>query len=144
MIAPVIPPQSPLQELIHGPLPTTPTVRPADGDVVYGICTVGDGGRVLDKLGFAALGWRPGTRLELTRLDAGVLLARPALDGQTTIAAGGYFRIPYRLRRQMSLFVGDRTLLIGHRTRNQLLIHPPAALDQLCAASLRLLEAVRR
>ncbi|MEV2221759.1 hypothetical protein AB0E01_18020 [Nocardia vinacea] len=56
MIAPVIPPQSPLQELIHGALPTTPTVRPADGDVVYGICTVGDGGRILDKLGFAALG----------------------------------------------------------------------------------------
>ncbi|WP_433621040.1 hypothetical protein [Nocardia sp. CA-120079] len=144
MIAPVIPPQSPLQELIHGPLPERQTVRPADGDVVYGICTLGDGGRVLDKLGFAALDWRPGTCLELTRLDAGVLLARPALDGNTAIAAGGYFRIPYRLRRQVSLFVGDRTLLIGHRARKQLLIHPPAALDELCAASLRLLEAVRR
>ncbi|WP_329408245.1 hypothetical protein OG563_38590 [Nocardia vinacea] len=144
MIAPVIPPQSSLQELIHGPLPESPMVRPADGDVVYGICTVGDGGRVLDKLGFAALDWRPGARLELTRLDAGVLLARPALDGDTVIATGGYFRIPYRLRRQVSLFVGDRTLLIGHRTRKQLLIHPPAALDELCAASLRLLEAVRR
>ncbi|MEV4241263.1 MULTISPECIES: hypothetical protein [unclassified Nocardia] len=94
MIAAVIPPHSPLQELIHGHLPTSRTVRPADGDVVYGICTLGDGGRVLDKLGFAALDWRPGTRLELTCLDAGVLLARPAIDGHTVIAAGGYFRIP--------------------------------------------------
>ncbi|MFE9324326.1 hypothetical protein ACIHDR_10850 [Nocardia sp. NPDC052278] len=144
MIAPVIPPQSPLQELIHGPLATVQAVRPADGDVVYGICTVGDGGRVLDKPGFAALDWRAGTRLELTRLDAGVLLARPALDGHTAIAANGYLRIPYRLRRQVSLFVGDRALLIGHRTRKQLLIHSPAALDELCAACLRLLEAVRR
>ncbi|MEV6336573.1 hypothetical protein AB0M12_17860 [Nocardia vinacea] len=144
MIAPVIPPQAPLQELIHGPLPESRTVRPADGDVVYGICTLGDGGRVLDKLGFAALDWRPGTRLELTCLDAGVLLARPSRDGHTVIATGGYFRIPYRLRRQVSLFVGDRALLIGHRARKQLLIHPPAALDELCAASLRLLEVARR
>lgn len=144
MIAPVIPPQAPLQELIHGPLPESRTVRPADGDAVYGICTVGDGGRVLDKLGFAVLDWRAGTRLELACLDAGILLARPGVDGHTVIAAGGYFRIPYRLRRRASLFVGDRTLPIGHRARKQLLIHPPATLDGLCAASLRLLEAVRR
>ncbi|MEU7768214.1 hypothetical protein AB0B25_24285 [Nocardia sp. NPDC049190] len=42
------------------------------------------------------------------------------------------------------LLVGDRTLLIGHRTRNQLLIHPPAALDELRAASLRLTGPPRR
>jgi hypothetical protein len=144
VIAPVIPPQSPLQELIYGPHVTNRMVRTADGDLVYGLCTVGDGGRVLDKHTVAALDWRPGTRLELTRLDAGVLLARKSPDGHTVIAAGGYFRVPYRLRRQVGLLVGDRTLLIGHRIRNQLLIHPPAALDELCAASLRLLEEVRR
>lgn len=68
MISPVTPPQSPLQELIHGPLPTARTVRPANGDVVYGICSLGDGGRVLDKFGFATLDCRPGTRPGLTRL----------------------------------------------------------------------------
>ncbi|MGY1943902.1 hypothetical protein [Nocardia asiatica] len=52
---------------------------------------------------------------------------------------GGYFRVPYRLRRRVGLLIGQRTLLIGHRSRRALLIHPPAALDELCAASLRLL-----
>jgi hypothetical protein len=142
MIAPVIPPQSPLQELVHGPLVTNRAVRPADGDLVYGLCSVGDGGRILDKITFTALDWRPGMRLELICLEAtGVLLARPVSEGGIAMTEGGYFRVPYRLRRRVSLSIGQRTLLIGHRTRRALLIHPPAALEELCAASLRLLKA---
>ncbi|MGY1981880.1 hypothetical protein [Nocardia gipuzkoensis] len=75
MIAPVIPPQSPLQELVHGPLVTNRAVRPADDDLAYGLCPVGDGGQILDKITFTALNWRPGMRLELSCLDTGVLLA---------------------------------------------------------------------
>ncbi|MEV2226860.1 hypothetical protein AB0E01_44560 [Nocardia vinacea] len=55
---------------------TTRFVSPT-GDVVYGMCTVGEAGRVLDKHAFATLGWRPGARLELTCLESCVLLARP-------------------------------------------------------------------
>jgi hypothetical protein len=76
VIAPVIPPQSPLQELIYGPQVTNRVVRTPDGDVVYGLCTVGDGGRVLDKHTVTGLDWRPGSRQELTRFDAGLLPAR--------------------------------------------------------------------
>ncbi|MFF0532789.1 hypothetical protein ACFYT3_31000 [Nocardia amikacinitolerans] len=141
MIAPVIPPQSSLQELVHGPLVTNRLVRPADDDLAYGICSVGDGGRILDKVIFAALDWRPGIRLDLSCLDAGVLLARPVPEGRIAMTEGGYFRVPYRLRRRVSLLIGQRVLLIGHRSRRVLLIHPPAALDELCAASLRLLKA---
>ncbi|WP_280249570.1 hypothetical protein [Nocardia abscessus] len=54
---------------------------------------------------------------------------------------GGYFPIPYRLRHRIGLLIGQRTLLIRHRSRRVLLIHPPAALDELYAASLRLLKA---
>jgi hypothetical protein len=39
------------------------------------------------------------------------------------------------LRRRVNLLIGQRALLIGHRTRRVLLIHPPAALDELCATS---------
>lgn len=141
MIAPVIPPQSPLQELVHGPLVTNRVVRPADDDLVYGLCSVGDGGRILDKITFTALDWRPGMRLELTCPDARVLLARPVPAGGVAMTEGGYFRVPYRLRRRVGLLIGQRTLLIGHRSRRVLLIHPPAALEELRAASLRLLEA---
>ncbi|MGK8489645.1 hypothetical protein [Nocardia asiatica] len=141
MIAPVIPPQSPLQELVHGPLVTNRVVRTADDDLVCGLCSVGDGGRILDKITFTALDWRPGMRLELTCPDARVLLARPVLAGGVAMTQGGYFRVPYRLRRRVGLLIGQRTLLIGHRSRRALLIHPPAALEELCAASLRLLKA---
>ncbi|MBF6260012.1 hypothetical protein IU468_27450 [Nocardia farcinica] len=141
MIAPVIPPQSSLQELVHGPLVTNRLVRPADDDLAYGICSVGDGGRILDKIIFAALDWRPGIRLDLSCLDAGILLAHPVPEGRITMTEGGYFRVPYRLRRRVSLLIGQRALLIGHRSRRVLLIHPPAALDELCAPSLRLLKA---
>lgn len=75
------PPQSLLQELVHGPLVTNRVVRPADDDLVYGLCSVGDGGRILDKITFTALDWRPGMRLELTCPDARVLLARPVPAG---------------------------------------------------------------
>ncbi|MGQ4619565.1 hypothetical protein [Nocardia sp. R7R-8] len=143
MIAPVIPPQSPLQELVHGPLVTIRVVRPADDDLAYGICSVGDGGRILDKMTFTALDWRPGMRLDLRYMDAGVLLARPAPAGGVAMTEGGYFRVPYRLRRRVGLLIGQRTLLIGQRSRRALLIHPPAALEELCAASLRLLKAGR-
>ncbi|WP_410874811.1 hypothetical protein [Nocardia sp. A7] len=139
MIAPVIPPQSTLQELVHGPLAATRSIGPADDNLVIGTCTVGDGGRILDKITFAALDLSRGTRLELICLDAGVLLARPVPDGATAVSEGGYFRVPYRLRRRVSLSIGHRALLIGHRSHRALLIHPPAALDLLCAPSLQLM-----
>ncbi|WP_454199322.1 hypothetical protein [Nocardia sp. Marseille-Q1738] len=63
---------------------TTPTVRPADGDVVYGICTVGDGSRVLDKIIVTVLDWRLGTCLEpsavvTTMVREAILAGRGAL-----------------------------------------------------------------
>ncbi|MBF6339923.1 hypothetical protein IU450_29140 [Nocardia abscessus] len=85
MIAPVIPPESPLRELVYGPQVTNRVVRTADGDVVHRICTVGDGGRVLDKIPFAALDWRPDTRPGVA--DRGGVSFRDAVDGHG--GAGG-------------------------------------------------------
>ncbi|WP_216915363.1 hypothetical protein [Nocardia noduli] len=98
----------------------------------------------MDRTVFTALEWQPGIRLELTCLDAGALLARPAFDGKLVFAEGGYFRVPYRLRRRIRLDIGDRALLIAHRTSRQLLIHPPAALDELCAPSITLVSEAHR
>lgn len=104
MIAPVIPPQSPLQELLSGPRATPPpAVRPRDSRLQYGLSTVGSGGRIVDRAVFTALDWQPGTRLAVRCLDAGVLLARPVPDGDIAFAEGSYFRVPYRLRRRVGL-----------------------------------------
>ncbi|MBF6519267.1 hypothetical protein [Nocardia farcinica] len=140
MIVPVIPPQSPFQELIHGPAAAPPLVRTANPEIVYGLCTLGESGRVLDRHIYQVLVWEPGTRLSLTYLDSGVLLAVPDPDGATPVTDGGFFRIPFRLRRRAGMAIGDRTLLITHRTHRRLLIHPPAVLDEMCASSVRLAE----
>ncbi|MBF6224241.1 hypothetical protein IU470_03790 [Nocardia abscessus] len=129
------PAQFPLQELIHGPQVTNRVVRPADGDVVYGLCTVGDGGRVLDKITFRRPGLAAGYLAGADLPGCRVLLARPTSDGAIVITAGGYFRIPYRLRRQASLFIGKRALLIGHRTHNRLLNYPPAMTSLTASAA---------
>lgn len=49
MIPALIPPQAPLDQLVHGSAPAAPAHRVADGDVVYGVCTVGEAGRILDR-----------------------------------------------------------------------------------------------
>ncbi|MCC3311447.1 MULTISPECIES: hypothetical protein [Nocardia] len=140
VIAPVIPPQTPLQQLIEGArFPHPSPVRVPSADVMYGMSTVGEAGRVLDRKVFAGLGWAPGTRLTVRCDDHGVLVASADPEGSVLVREG-FVRIPYRQRRRVNLFVGDRVLLLGRQTRQRLAIAPPAAMEELFAAGLALLE----
>lgn len=102
--------------------------------------TVADGGRVSDKPLLDALGWGSATRLEIEYLDTGVLRVRATADGTVPVSPKGFFRVPFRLRRRALLFLGDRVLLLAHRTRPALLIHPPAVVGELLSDGLRHLE----
>ncbi|MFI6953965.1 hypothetical protein ACIBJI_10850 [Nocardia sp. NPDC050408] len=140
MIPPLVLPQAPLEQLIRGPLPGPP--EPAsipDDDILCGISTLGEAGRVLDRYVMAALDWSPGTKLQIQPVDD-VLLVGPSPDGQVRVSGDGYFRIPFRQRRRVSLLIGQRVLLTGRRSREQLLVHPPSALGRLLAARLTLLD----
>jgi hypothetical protein len=121
IVPPVIPPQAPLQQLLHGPVAIEPwAVRFADGDLAYSMSAVGEAGRIADKHLSVTLGWRPGIRLDIAATDAGLLVVRPSADGAARIATSGYFPgSPNRQRRRVSLFVGDRVLFskIGCATR---------------------------
>ncbi|MGV9678842.1 hypothetical protein ACWDSJ_26465 [Nocardia sp. NPDC003482] len=139
MIAPVVPPQAPLQQLIHGTMPTPAVVATRDDDVVYGLSTVGQGGRVVDRRMFARLGWHPGERVRIDRTDGDVLVVSRDPDGPVVVHEG-FVRVPYRVRRRAGLFLGDRVLLLGRISRGRLAIHPPTAMQELFAPSLRLLE----
>ncbi|MFD3596438.1 hypothetical protein ACFWU5_27275 [Nocardia sp. NPDC058640] len=144
MIPPLIPPQAPLDELIRGPrTQPKPTIRPRDHDVVYGMSTVGESGRINDRHVLRALNWTLGTRLTI-RVHEATMLVIPTHDGPVQVTADGFFRIPFRRRRETRLLIGDRVLLIGHRRHRQLVVHPPAALDERLHASLALLGAVTR
>ncbi|MFI9504762.1 hypothetical protein [Nocardia sp. NPDC052566] len=82
----------------------------------------------------------PETRLDMRCDKHGILVLGPAPDGVAVVTRDEFFRIPYRVRRRVGLFIGDRVLLIGRRSRNRLAIHPPAAMDELFDVTLRLLE----
>ncbi|MBF6547019.1 hypothetical protein [Nocardia brasiliensis] len=58
------------------------------------------------------------------------------------VTSNGHIRLPYRQRRRVCLFVGDRVLLLGRRSTARLLIYPPAAIGELLAAGLPMLTAV--
>ncbi|MFE4457686.1 hypothetical protein ACFROC_10060 [Nocardia tengchongensis] len=72
--------------------PPSPPVRLSD--LVYGLSTVGDGGRIVDRQVFAALAWSAGDRLSL-RVDGAALVAEPTVDGagvaaHITVQTGTY------------------------------------------------------
>ncbi|WP_433662351.1 hypothetical protein ACQPW1_09455 [Nocardia sp. CA-128927] len=124
MIPALVPPQGQLQELIHGPVPTDQIVRVADGDLVYGVSSVSDGGRIADKHVLTALGCRPSIRLEVAVTETGALLLHPGARGTVIVTSNGHIRLPYRQRRRACLFVGDRVLLLGRRSTARLLVYP--------------------
>ncbi|MDN2495935.1 hypothetical protein FHY52_04375 [Nocardia nova] len=140
MIAPVIPPQTPLQQLIHGTHTLPPLPAPApDADLVVGMSTVGRGGRVVDRKVFAALGWEAGDRLMLRRAEHGILLASADPEGPI-LMRDGTIHIPLRQRRRVQLVIGDRALLLGRHTLGRLAIVAPAAMETVFAPGLALLE----
>ncbi|WP_148311102.1 hypothetical protein [Nocardia brasiliensis] len=135
----MVPPQGQLQELINGPVPTDRIVRVADGDLVVGVSSVGDGGRIADKHLLSTLGYRPSVRLEVAVTETGALLLCPGVRGTVIVTGNGHIRLPYRQRRRVSLFLGDRALLIGRRSTARLLVYPPAAIGELVTAALPML-----
>ncbi len=140
MIEPVIPPQTALQERIHGPLPVRVIPRTGDPAIVYGMTVVGDAGRVTDRAVLAALGWTPGTRLTMSCPEDRLILVRATADGSVQVTGAGFFRVPVSKRRRVGLLEGDRVLLVAHRRRKRVLIHPPAVPDGLMSLSRRILE----
>ncbi|WP_063131660.1 hypothetical protein [Nocardia fusca] len=144
MIAPVIPPQTPWQEQVHGPDPARRVPPVADRDVWVGVSRVAEGGRVTDKPLLDRLGWTAPLRLAVEYREPGVLLARPDTAGAVRVSPSGYFRVPYRLRRPVFLSIGDRVLLLSRRGADRLLICPPTALAQFFAEQLAGLQGQGR
>ncbi|WP_157110800.1 hypothetical protein [Nocardia anaemiae] len=128
LIAPVIPPQTPLHELIQAIRTTArPVAAPVDPDIVYSMCTIGTAGRIHDRAVLDALHWPTDTRLGIRCAYDAILLAHRT-DYGTTHVTQGYFRVPFRQRRQANLDIGDKVLLVAHPQHQQLTIYPPPAL----------------
>jgi hypothetical protein len=114
------------------PVPALEPVPPPAAGVVYAVSAVDKSGRVADRGIVRALGWAPGTRLDI-REQAGVIVASAAVGGTGRVDGRGHLRLPLAVRRWCRLAAGDRVLLAADRAMGVLRAYPPAALDRLLA-----------
>ncbi|MFD8497873.1 AbrB/MazE/SpoVT family DNA-binding domain-containing protein [Amycolatopsis sp. NPDC059657] len=113
------------------PLASVPT--PRTSAAVYGLAAVDRRGRVADHAILRALGWTAGTRLDITE-NCGLLVIRSsAAHGMFSVTNQGHLRLPAPVRHYSGLVPGDRVLLAADPARDLLVVHPPAALDDLLA-----------
>jgi bifunctional DNA-binding transcriptional regulator/antitoxin component of YhaV-PrlF toxin-antitoxin module len=88
------------------------------------------GGRIADRIVMDALGWMPGTGLDLDATRTHLTL-HAAIDGTLAVKDHRYLWLPAAARHLLDLRPGDRVLLAAQPTQQTLVVYPPAALDQL-------------
>jgi hypothetical protein len=99
---------------------------------VYGFAAVDCRGRVADHAVVTALGWVPGTRLNIGE-SRGLLVIRTDAHGVFSVTKQGHLRLPATVRHCCGLVSGDRALLPPDPQCDLLIVDPPAALDDLLA-----------
>jgi bifunctional DNA-binding transcriptional regulator/antitoxin component of YhaV-PrlF toxin-antitoxin module len=97
---------------------------------VYGLATIDCNGRVAETAMINALGWEPGTRLDI-RENSGLVLVTASRQGVFSLAGQGYLRLPATVRHWCGLVPGDRVLLAAEPGQGRLVVHPPTALDAM-------------
>jgi hypothetical protein len=114
------------------PVPVLSAGSPRAADIVYAVSAVDKSGRVADRSVVRAVGWVPGTRLDIREQD-GIVVVRPAADAALRIDERGHLRLPLAVRRWYRLAAGDRVLCAADRAAGVLTILPCEVLDRLLA-----------
>jgi hypothetical protein len=94
---------------------------------------VDDRGRLADRAVWRALGWTPGTRLQI-RLSGGLVVVVADPGGAFAVTRQGHVRLPATIRHWCGLAAVDRLLLAAEPALGRLVVYPPAALDRVTAA----------
>ncbi|MGH3326488.1 MAG: hypothetical protein ACRDPT_01585 [Streptomycetales bacterium] len=117
------------------PLPQLASVVDRPGSTLHRLSAIDRHGRVADREVIQALGWPPGTRLDINERHGLVMvLADPV--GAFRVTGQGRLHLPIRIQRWCGLKAGDRLLLSGDRTTGELVLCPPPALDDMVATYL--------
>ena len=133
----------------RGPLPLAQVPAPRAGTAVYGVSALDCHGRIADRVVLGALGWTPGTRLEITG-DRRTITVRADTEDQTgaqtnarvtaraaarvirsRVTPQGHVRLPAEVRHACGMAAGDRVLLIADPAAGVLRVVSPATLDDL-------------
>lgn len=114
------------------PLPLAEVPVRRSTATVYGLAAVDGRGRIADRAIMQALGWAPGTSLDM-RLVHGVVVIHAETSGPFRVTSQGHLRLPVSLRHGCALEAGDRVLLAADLAEGSLVVHSPAALDAMVA-----------
>ncbi|MFV2104878.1 hypothetical protein, partial [Micromonospora sp. LOL_024] len=120
--------------LRRGPLPLSPLPERRASTRVYGVAALEGSGRLRDRAVVRALGWGPGTRLDI-RENGGVIVVRADAQGVFRLTGQGYLRLPASVRHWCGLTPGDRLLLAADPALGVLVVYSVAALDEFVAQS---------
>ncbi|MFF0721828.1 hypothetical protein [Micromonospora sp. NPDC003816] len=116
--------------LRRGPLPMSSLPERCTSPRVYGVAALEGSGRLRDRFVVGALGWRPGTRLDI-RERAGIVVVRGDDQGVFRLTGQGHVRLPAAVRHWCALRSGDRLLLVADPAVGLLLVCPMATLDEI-------------
>jgi len=100
--------------------------------MLYGTAAIDRNGRVVEGTVITALGWTPGTRLDI-RERGGLVLIAADPHAVFRMTQPGQLRLPAALRHWCGLTPGSRVLLAADPARGLLVVHPPAALQSMVA-----------
>jgi hypothetical protein len=95
---------------------------------VYGLAAVDDRGRIADHAIVQAVGWQPGTTLDI-RVVGGVIFLTANAAGASRVSSHGHVRLPQSLRRCCGIETGDRVLLAAEPADGVLTVHPLIVMD---------------
>jgi hypothetical protein len=113
-------------------LPVATSKRLNNG--TYALARIDHRGRVTDAAIERAVGWPPGTRLNIQE-TGGVIVVSADDRGVFTMSSQGHLCLPPPVRRWCHLDTGDQVLLVVGHTADRLLVYPAAKLDELLADS---------
>ncbi len=105
---------------------------------IYGLAKIDHRGRVTDAAVERALGWPPGTRLNIQE-TGGVIVVSVDDRGVFTMPNQGHVCLPLPVRRWCRLNPGDQVLLGVGQPANRLFVYPSSTLDELLAEHHRAL-----
>jgi hypothetical protein len=112
------------------PLPDPSPSGPRSRDLRYALTAVDKSGRLAARSVLTALGWPPGTRLQV-RERAGQIVVTAAPDGGRSIDERGHLVLPLPVRRRCRLATGEQLLLVADLAAGRLTGYPLAVLDRL-------------
>jgi hypothetical protein len=98
--------------------------------VTYGMAAIDRDGRLAEVAVVAALGWLPGTRLDI-RVRGGLVLVTADPHAIFRVTRPGQVRLPATVRHWCRLTAGSRVLLVADPAAGRLVVHPPAALHTM-------------